>query len=144
MDLFQLQKISELKFQQSERAVSKLRTREASLRTELTRLQDLAHETHCQPASDTELRAIGGDIIWLKWLSDSRRRLNIELAQVLAQKELVMAQHKKANGKKAVSDTLHEQQLQDQRKQKTAYALDQAINTALVRQAFNSPGARSR
>lgn len=133
MDLFQLQQMSDLKFRQSEQALTKLRSREAALRAELHRLQSLAYETNSLPASDTELRAIGGDVIWLKWLANSRRQLNIELAQVLAQKEALASQHRVANGKKIVSDALLEQQQASVRKKKASRSLDQAIEASLTR-----------
>ncbi len=144
MNWFRLKQISDLKFQHSEQAVSKLRAREASLRWELARLQGLAHETHCQPASDSELRAIGADIIWLKWLENSRRRLNIELAQVLAQKEELVAQHRKANGKKLVTDALSEKQQLDRQRLRKTHALNEAVETSLTRSVFSNPDEQSQ
>ncbi|WP_299592119.1 hypothetical protein [uncultured Tateyamaria sp.] len=144
MDLSQLQHMADLKFRQSEQAVLRLTRREVSLRTELARLQELAHATHCQSASDEELRAIGGDIIWLKWLSSSRRQLNIELAQILAQKEALMAQHYLVNGKKMVADELSKKnQLVEQGRRATS-ALNQAVETSLVQSTFSNPGGQSQ
>ncbi|WP_299607882.1 hypothetical protein [uncultured Tateyamaria sp.] len=133
MNLFQLQQISDLKFRQSEQALTKLQSREATLRNELLRLQGLAHETNSQPASDAELRSIGGDIIWLRWLADSRRKLNIELAQVLAQKEALVARHRVANGKKIVTDALFDKQQASSKKEKADRALAKAIETSVAR-----------
>ena len=77
-DLEQLRQLSDLRYRQSELRLAHIQAREASLRSELLRLQSLARQTHEQPDTDAELRSIGGDIIWLKWLSNSQRQLNIE------------------------------------------------------------------
>ena len=69
MKLAHLKQISDLKYQKSELAIAKILGRENTLRAELKRLQGLAHQTHSMPASDAELRAIGGDVIWLQWLA---------------------------------------------------------------------------
>lgn len=144
VNLLQLQQVSKLRFQQSEQVISKLRSREASLRSELSRLQNLARETNDQHPSDAPLRSIGADIIWLKWLENSRKILNIELAQVLAQKEQMMAQYRLANGKKLVTDALLEKEQLDKHRSRRARALDEAIETSLTHAAFNSPDAQFR
>ncbi|WP_189367014.1 hypothetical protein [Tateyamaria omphalii] len=144
MDWSQLRQISELKFRQSEQAMSKLKVRETSLRSELARLQSLAQETHAQPASDSELRAIGADIIWLKWIENSRRKLNIELAQVLALKEDIAARHRKTNGEKLVTEALSEKQRLGRQRLRRERTLNQAIETSLTQSAFSSLDAQSR
>ena len=144
MDFSQLKQISDLKYQKSEQAIAEITAQENRLRSELQRLQSLVRETHSAPASDAELRSIGGDVIWLKWLASAQRQLNVELAQVLAQKENVMARHRTASGKKAVADKLLERSGQLSRNMQMKRALDQAIETALVPNDFNSPGVRSR
>ncbi|WP_299047541.1 hypothetical protein [uncultured Tateyamaria sp.] len=144
MDLRQLKQISDLKYQKSEQAIAKLRGRESALRSELSRLQSLAHETHKTPVQDAELRSIGGDVIWLKWLASEQRKLSIELAQVLAQKENLMVQHRTASGKKAVSDALLERSQHKARKDQVKRSLDEAIDASVVRSEFSSPDGRSR
>ncbi|KIC49632.1 hypothetical protein [Tateyamaria sp. ANG-S1] len=136
--LFALQQIANLKFRQSEGALAKVTNRENQLRAELKRLQDLARETHSQPASDAELRAIGGDIIWLKWLSDNQKRLSIELAQILAQKERLLATFRKELGKKSVTDELLTQSKSQARQKKAKKRLDQAVDISLVQQSFKN------
>lgn len=136
MNLQQLKNVSDLKFCKSEQALAKLRSREATLRRELSRLQELAYETHSLPDSDIELRSIGGDIIWLKWLTDSRRKLNMELAQVLAQKETLAQQHRLANGKKTITDALCERSQVASQKVKAERALDEMVAAYLASKDF--------
>lgn len=132
MDLSQLQRISDLKFQRSEQDLVKLRLKEASLRTELNRLKELRYETHSLPPEDAQMRAIGGDIIWLQWLASNQRRLNIELAQVLAQKEALVTRHRVANGKKIVTDALNDRQTEAAQKERAKASLRNAIEASLV------------
>lgn len=130
-DLEQLKLLAALKFRRSEQALLGILARENALRSELLRLRGLAHETLSQPYEHTQMRGIGGDVIWLKWLEREQRRLNIELAQVLAQKESLLAQHRHAHGQKIVSDELVESKINKQRLKKRSRQLDQAINIFL-------------
>jgi hypothetical protein len=53
-----------------------------------------------------QARAIGADVIWMKWLGQTQRQLNVILAQVLAQKEVLMERHRHAHGRKAAAEKL--------------------------------------
>ena len=106
MDLEQLKKLSNLKFQLSERDLSSILARENELRTELERLRSLARESLTDSTEHMQTRAIGADVIWMKWLGQTQRRLNVILAQVLAQKEVLMEKHRHAHGRKAVAEKL--------------------------------------
>ncbi|MBY5933628.1 hypothetical protein KUV51_11510 [Tateyamaria omphalii] len=132
-DLSKLKQLSDLKYHKSEQALAKVRDRETALRSELKRLQGLAHETHCQPAVDAELRAIGGDIIWLKWLAANQRRVSIELAQVLAQKEVLLVRFRKDNGKKSVAQRLVSQEALKFEAERKRKRLDQIMDMAQTR-----------
>jgi len=106
MDLDQLKNLSRLKFQHSERDLSSILARENELRTELDRLRSLARETLTDSPEHMQTRAIGADVIWMKWLGQTQRQLNVILAQVLAQKEVLMEKHRRAHGRKAVAERL--------------------------------------
>lgn len=131
-DLAQLQMLSELKFRHSEQAMSAILSREQTLRAELSRLRTLTHETQSQPPEHAELRGIGGDVIWLKWLEKEQRRLNLDLAQVLAQKEGLMQQHRRAHGRKIVSETLVKDDTQARRQKLREAQLEDAIKLSLL------------
>lgn len=131
MDLHQLKTLSALKYQHSQQALSALLERETSLRAELERLRMLARETQAQPVEHAQMRAIGGDIIWLKWIGQAQRQLNIALAQVLAQKEGLMAQHKRAHGRKMVAEQLADQDADERRHAKRESQLQAAIRHSL-------------
>lgn len=132
-DLAQLQMLSALKFRHSEQAMSAILSRELALRAELARLRTLTHETQSQPPEQAELRGIGGDVIWLQWLEKEQRRLNVELAQVLAQKEGLMQQHVRAHGRKIVSETLLEDDAKMRQQKKRDTQLANAIKLSLMK-----------
>ena len=133
MDLDRLHMLSELKFRKSESALAQLVQRENALRAELDRLRELVYETRAQPPEHREIRAIGADIVWLKWVGQAQRHLNIELAQVLALKEGHMARHKRAHGEQVVSERLADDAREARRQNKRAAQLKSAIDFAQFR-----------
>ena len=79
---------------------------EAALRGKLAKLDAQIKESREQAANDDAMRMLGADILWRGWHSRSRRQLNIELAQITAQKLTVMDQVRKAFGKKYAVQTM--------------------------------------
>lgn len=133
MDIEQLRTLTDLKVKHSQQALSELQARENVLRNELERLRNLTRETQAQPPQQEQMRAIGGDVIWLQWLGRTQKTLNMELAQVLAQKEGLMAQHRHANGRKMAADQLALQEADKRRRAKLQAQLDAAIDHSLQR-----------
>jgi len=133
LDLKQLKKLSELKYQHSQQELSSVLRREAELRYELKRMRGLLQKTQAQDPEDAQLRAIGGDIIWLKWVGQVQRELNIALAGVLGQKEALMARHRQASGRKLVAEDLADQHEQSLRRVKNIGKLQSVIDSSLLR-----------
>jgi len=106
LELDQLHELNALKYRHSQQALTGILEREAVLRAELAKLRSYFIETQSLPPEHAQLRAIGADVIWLRWVTRAQAQLNIELAQVLAQKEQYLAHHKRAFGKMQVSKTL--------------------------------------
>ncbi len=127
MDLAQLQILTEIQFQRSHQGLSELLHRETELRSELSRLRALAKETHSLPPEQAPMRSIGADLIWLKWISQTTRELNIKLAQVLVEKDALMAGHKRAFGKKAVAEQLHKDSMSAKKKAQQDASLKRTI-----------------
>ncbi|MEM6309051.1 MAG: hypothetical protein AAF754_03295 [Pseudomonadota bacterium] len=109
MDLDQLKTISALKHQRSQKALTDVINRENELRHELDRMRLLARQTQAQDPEDAQLRAIGGDIIWLKWVASVQKELNVSLAGILAQKEALLVRHRHETGRKIVAEKLANQ-----------------------------------
>lgn len=133
MDFEQVKTLAALKYQHSQHAISTLLAREGELRAELERLSVLTRETQKQPPEHGQLRAIGADIIWLKWLGQTQRQLNIALAQVLARKEALMAEHRRTHGRKIVADALAHQTEVARRGKKRQAQLQSSIAHTLLK-----------
>ncbi len=131
MDLEHLKLLATLKYQHSQKALSDILKRENELRTELERMRLLVQQTQSQDPADAQLRSIGGDIIWLKWVGKVQRELNISLANVLAQKEALMGRHRQETGRKIVAEDLAERQQKTRRDKKCKAQLQSAISTSL-------------
>ena len=52
------------------------------------------------------MRQIGADVLWQGWVGRTRESLNIELAQILAQKEYMKSALQRAFGKQAAAKEL--------------------------------------
>ena len=131
MNFDDLKALTALKFQTSQQALTGILGQEKTLRAELNRLSSLARETQSQPPEHAQMRAMGGDVIWLKWIGDSQRQLNIRLAQILAQKEMLMAQHARVHGRKLVAEHLADQTQDARRKLKQDALMRSAIDHAV-------------
>lgn len=126
-ELEQIRLLTTVKYQQSQAAIAALSAREAELRVELQRLKGLTQETQAQQPEHAQIRAIGADVIWLRWLGQAQRQLNIALAQVLAEKEGLMAAHRRAHGKKLVAENLVDQAGKTRRQKAREQTLERAI-----------------
>lgn len=132
MDLQHLKTLSTLKYQRSQQDLSGLLKRENELRSELDRMRLLVRQTQAQDPENAQMRAIGADIIWLKWIAKVQRELNMSLAGVLAQKEAFMARHRRATGRKLVAEELAKKQRDDDHSMRTKAQLQTAIDGALL------------
>ena len=131
MDMRQLQHLTELKLSQSQAKLAKLLARENALRADLTRLRQMAQDTHAAPPEQAGMRAIGADVIWLRWVAEATRQLNVELAQVLAQKEGLMTAHRRAFGKDRVARDLVAREDASARKSRRDAELQRAMDQSL-------------
>lgn len=93
-----LRRVLEAKYASRLAAFQRIVQREQSLRTSLLELQQRARDT--QIATPEDMKLIGADVIWQSWIEKKSRQLNMELAQVLVQKEQDMYQLRKDFGKK--------------------------------------------
>ena len=133
MDLDTLHTLTELKYQKSMAGLADILERENQLRSEIQQLRDQAYEAQALPASPHSMQNIGADVIWLRWVSQTTQKLNIELAQVLARKETLLADHRRALGRKSVAGTLADDARRDAKAARDAAALKKVIDVDLMR-----------
>ena len=133
MDLETLKQLTDLKHQESLSGLSNILAREAQLRSEIQKLRDRAREAQALPVSAHSMQNIGADVIWLRWVASAMQRLNIELAQVLAQKETLLDKHKRTLGRKTVAENLFDQDRKHAKAKADKAALRTSIEIDLLR-----------
>lgn len=132
MNFDQLHALTALKYRHSQQQLAQILKRENTLRAELAKLRGYVAEGRALPPEQSQMRAIGADVIWLRWVTKTQDQLNIELAQVMAQKEGHMARHRKAFGKMQVSETLAENERDAKLRARRDQALAQAIDRTVL------------
>lgn len=108
-ELAQMAEVVNAKYEQEQRQFAKLVSKENQLRAALTQLDDMRRNTSLPDASVAQMQAIGADVIWRAWVGRSKTALNIQLAQVLAQKEGLQSAVRKAYGKVLVVRQMRDQ-----------------------------------
>jgi hypothetical protein len=99
-----MEEILQIKFQNGQKAFTKIVAAEGKLRSELAKLDDMA--TLAEQANYNKMQSIGADVVWKAWLGRTRTALNLELAHVLAQKEAMKGRVRKDYGKLLASRSL--------------------------------------
>lgn len=87
--------------------MSALNAQEARLRQQLAELEERRLSSQTLPdAQMTGLRQIGADVLWHGWVSRARQDLNVQLAQVLAQKARMTTALRRAFGKQLAASEM--------------------------------------
>ncbi|WP_227269261.1 hypothetical protein [Roseobacter weihaiensis] len=131
MEMKEIEQLLALKFQKKQGAVSKIILQERRLRAQLSRLDEQARTA--ETSQHQYLQAIGADVIWNAWLGRTKTSLNLELAQVLAQKEMLLQDARKDYGKLLVSRELMQNQAEIEQKKGHSKLLGTAINNWLFK-----------
>ena len=134
-DLEKLHQLTELAYAKSAAGLTDILAKEAALRADLKRLRDAAFEAQSLPVAARSMRNIGADVIWLQWVAKTTGELNLELAQVLAQKEALLARQRRALGRRDVADGLVADARKDAAAKRKKAALEAAIEFDLMRRS---------
>ena len=126
-ELAQIAKVVKANYEQEQRQFAKLVSRENQLRTAIQEIEDMRRSTNVPDASVARMQAIGADVIWLAWVGRSKTALNIQLAQVLAQKEHLQSAVRKAYGKVLVVQQMQDQARADAASKRTKSQLETAV-----------------
>ncbi|MGB3245613.1 MAG: hypothetical protein WBB25_13845 [Sulfitobacter sp.] len=132
-DLDDLLQITRARYQHRQQSFAKVIAEESRLRNELTRLDEMNRSTETPQTAQTEMRAIGADVIWLAWLGRAKSALNSQLARVLAVKENHLSEVRRAYGKVLVVEELQSKLMAEQRKTRREKALSDAVTQAVHR-----------
>lgn len=130
-ELSQLAEVVQAKYEQHQKRFAALVAQENELRSELARLDDMQRNTNAPEGSLAQMRALGADVIWQAWLGRSKTALNLQLAQVLAQKEGLQTAVRQAYGKVLVVNQMRDDAQQDAARLMMKNQLTQAISQSL-------------
>ncbi|MEM1074336.1 MAG: hypothetical protein AAF665_10290 [Pseudomonadota bacterium] len=123
--------ILELKFQHQQVELSALIAKEKLLRSSINQLTH--QEREAQVAINSELQALGADVMWKAWLGRTRTKLNMDLSVVLAQKEVAMRGTRRAFGKLSVAQELALKTARRSAHDKRKSNLDRAMELSLLK-----------
>ncbi len=128
-DLATIQKLVDVKYRQQQESFGRLMAQENRLRRSLLQLDE--HLAASRSSEDVQQKAIGADVLWQAWIGRNKRKLNMQLAQILAVKERHIAQVRTAYGKVLVTDALYEKVNKGHAQKKAQSELDRAITSML-------------
>ncbi|MFS4581694.1 hypothetical protein [Phaeobacter sp. C3_T13_0] len=114
--LDQMADVTQAMYLQEHAKVKPVLDAEAQLRGQLAKLDRQIKETREMANSDHAMKALGADLLWQSWHSKTRRQLNMELAQITAQKLRAMDKLRKAFGRKHAVETMATQERQRHKK----------------------------
>ncbi len=107
-DLNELLRITQIAYDRQQDSFQKFVVEENRLRRDLDLLDQSSLRARAGSENNGGMRAIGADIIWQGWVSQSRTQLNQKLARVLVQKSQQLSLVKKAYGKVMVVKEMQE------------------------------------
>ena len=129
--LSKLEEIMRAKYPTSQQDLRRYVSQENQLRDELRKLDKQARDADSDVESS--MKTIGADIIWKSWVGRTKTELNLQLAQILAQKEGYLNRVRKDYGKLLVAEELRRKQLEDIRYDARTRRLSDSIEMALAK-----------
>ncbi len=88
-------------------AFQRLRIEELRLRQELERVSQMVLGTDLGQSDLFVMQSLGADLLWQAWVVRQRTQINMQLAQVLAQREIMLRDLRLAFGRAQVAQMLH-------------------------------------
>lgn len=101
--------ITDAAYQMRVAGLQRLAAEEARIRSALSRIDQIGRNSSNADADWFAIHAMGADILWQAWIVRQKTQLNIQLAQVLAQREAVMRDVRHAFGRAQVAQMLLDQ-----------------------------------
>lgn len=124
--LEQMAAVTEAQYLKEHAKIKPILDHEARLRGQLTKLEAQVREARTEADGDMPMKALGADLLWEGWHLNTRRNLNMQLAQVTARKLMAMDRLRKTFGRKtAVSDMERAEKLR--RKAAKAKSLEEQL-----------------
>lgn len=104
--LTQLARVTDAVFQGHMAGLQRLAAEETLLRQTLAALEDARKSNMQVDETCREMRALGADLLWEAWIVRQRTALNMRLANLLVQKEVMRSEMRSAFGRAQVAQAL--------------------------------------
>jgi hypothetical protein len=127
-------KVMEAQYHRDRKALQSVIEDELHIRKELKNLQERMRAARQLDLDDEpEMRAMGADVVWERWLEKSRASLNLRLATILATKEMHLTNVRKSFGKVQAANAKSDQILQATKKRVAIKNLEKSISLSTTR-----------
>ena len=120
----QLVQLAELGFLVEYQRMQPILAKEAMLRKALKELDIQESTSHSTISRDVYVQLTGTDVTWRNWVSRTRRSLNNELSEILAQKAVVVGRLQAQHGKKEAVLRIIAQRKKSEEKKKSRKDLE--------------------
>ena len=122
----ELVNITQVLYLKEQAAVQDILSKEAALRSKLAQIDQQVLQARDNARGVEPMKTTGADVIWLAWVGRAKTQLNLQLAQVLARKLLVMDKVRIAFGKTQVARQMAQTDANTQRKKRQGQLLASA------------------
>lgn len=102
-----LARITDAVFQGHLTSLRRLAAEENRIRDTLSSLENARRDNISTELAHIEMRALGADLLWDGWIMRQRMVLNMRLANLLVQKEMLSGEMRKAFGRAKVAEALN-------------------------------------
>ena len=129
-----LVQLMEVKYHSSQQGLQSVLKQETTIRTKLNTLANHAFDAHnISYESKPEMRSLGADMVWERWLERTRIQLNLELANILVTKEAHLSIVRRSFGKLQIARKMAQANIDKQKRMRHTLDLDNAIFQATYR-----------
>ena len=129
-----LVRIMEIQYQSAQQSLHSIVKQELGIRQELKTLTDHTRAARKLGLNDEpEMRAMGADVVWERWLERSRAKLNLDLAKVLATKEMHLSRVRTSFGRLQAANAKSDQIRSAAEKRAQMQSLERTISHAILK-----------
>lgn len=118
-DLDSIVRITDVAYQLQASALQALCNQEAHLRNELLRIDAMVRQNDLETKDLFVIQSLGADLMWQAWATRQKTQVNIRLAQIMAQKETVLQDLRRAFGRADVARRLQREATERERRART-------------------------
>lgn len=126
--LAQMRAVTNAVYLREHARVKPILDREAKLRGKLNMLKQQVEESRQLIDQNHAMKAMGADLQWQRWHTQTRRHLNQELAQVTSEKLRAMDKLRHAFGRKHAVETMENQFKTERREKRNKSLFERLMN----------------